>query len=246
MSSKSARSAGNSGSRESLHVEGPIYNSFAGTLSPRGDVKLGPSPIHEQLLLEGAIGHIQTAAHRRLVHSIRHSRTSGVVHTLAANEQQRAAKLASNRALDHKRHDVVETLYNLKRAHRNLLAEAWHEETVPTVPAPPRLIAVSMTKRMEEGDLGHLSTRPASAPPLHDRHRPWSARSTARVGSASLARAGSARRAVAHAHVPPSQACRRTCGDRRTASSIYLLGPCTRYNRVVRTCGRVRISGDRG
>jgi CRP-like cAMP-binding protein len=142
------------------------------------------------------------------VHSIRHSRTSGVVHTLAANEQQRAAKLASNRALDHKRHDVVETLYNLKRAHRNLLAEAWHEETVPTVPAPPRLIAVSMTKRMEEGDLGHLSTRPASAPPLHDRHRPWSARSTARVGSASLARAGSARRAVAHAHVPPSQACR--------------------------------------
>lgn len=98
----------------------PIYDSWAGVLTQNHSIVTSQNPIYESRALRGAISRIRSAAHSQSPQT----QTEVMAYTLAAEEAQKARKLAVEEAFDSRRHDVMASIYHLHPRKRGVLTTA--------------------------------------------------------------------------------------------------------------------------
>ena len=140
----------------------PIYRSFVGVLARDSARSFGPNPVHERQEIKGAVWKLRSAA----LSASPREREETVAYTLAAEEAQKAAKIAAERALDRRRHDVVMNIYELVPQHRTLLTAARRGKRAEVIPPAAQQVAALAAARAsaEAGWLSPDDLRPITAP----------------------------------------------------------------------------------
>ena len=127
----------------------PIYEHFAGIITPRMKAHHGPNPVLESRALKQTVSRIRAANHG--TDSPLRDREITVAYTLAQEAKQKADKLAVEQALDARRHTVVTSIYTLAPSHRTLLAAARREKQEAVIPpAPSAVAALAAARRAAE------------------------------------------------------------------------------------------------
>ena len=151
---------------------GPIYDHYAGVITPRPNVGTMINPIIERQALSHTISKLRSAALSAAA-SPRGREDETVAYTLAAEEAQKAAKLAAERALDRRRHEVVVSIYSLVPSHRTLLTAARRKKQEVVIPPAPQQVAAAAAAQAAakggwaqggHGRTSHGRLRPSSAP----------------------------------------------------------------------------------
>ena len=141
----------------------PIYDSIAGVITNARATTLSvQNPVYESRELTDAVTRIRSAARSRA------PRDDGMLntYTLAAQEAQKAAKIAAEMALDGRRHDMVTQIYALHPRKRGLLSWAYEpkrEEPLPTRRSPDARPVVPPHTADDGGEAGAGVQRGASA-----------------------------------------------------------------------------------
>ena len=132
----------------------PIYESFAGTITPSGQATTKLNPVYESRALTGAVARLRAAARSQSPRF----RQDVVAYTFEADEAQKAQKFAAELALNDQRFDAVTSIYSLHPKKRGVLIAARVHKPAAQVPS----------RRQFTEDAGgssrHEAAGPAAAP----------------------------------------------------------------------------------
>ena len=201
----------------------PIYESYAGVITPSGLCKTEPNHVYQSMALTGTVARLRDVARSM---SPRH-RQELVAYTGAQDEKQKAQKLAANLAVNDNRIGVVANIYSLHPRTRFVLTEACAYTPAPPIQPRRHLTGDEATNRPAHPSSDAASSRPATAGLTAGRHatkgsnrgdgRPATARPSSAAGSMVTSSTSAQRPATAQAPMQ-SQRLSHSRGNGRASS----------------------------